>query len=304
MADDDFQRRSTQEGRQVQDIAKKVLTTSGFSDLRPNEVLKELGVTINFVGKDVQERDWYFDVSGAFTSNRAGLIRTDTMWKTLGRANVLSHAGIERLVLLTTNLPKVGSAGHKAMSAAAESFFDAVEMLTPEGRARLSRYAVAGVDMPLPGMRSAKDVYPSAIVQSRGADLEVRVPMLEVASALPARVTLDVHVMPHRIKVLIPSKDSAGKTIPARKLSAASEKVRQRLSSIAGGCTAVPGVGSWIDPVGGEMFEKVAMVEAYADRPFVDVLEDILSVILDDLAQHTAALIVDEQMITVSRLGP
>ena len=70
--DDDFQRRSTQEGRQVQEIAQKVLTSSGFCDLRPNEVLRDLGVTVNFIAADKGNRDWYFDVSGAFTSARAG----------------------------------------------------------------------------------------------------------------------------------------------------------------------------------------------------------------------------------------
>ena len=47
------------------------------------------GVTINFIAKDADDVEWYFDVSGAFTSTRGGLLRTDTVWKTLGRAHVL-----------------------------------------------------------------------------------------------------------------------------------------------------------------------------------------------------------------------
>ena len=32
---------------------------------------------------------WYVDVSGAFTSTRGGLRRTDTLWKSLGKAAAL-----------------------------------------------------------------------------------------------------------------------------------------------------------------------------------------------------------------------
>src|SRR5690349_3567774 len=159
MADDAFQRRAGEEGRQVQAMAKKVLQGCGFNELRANERQRELGVTVNFIGHDHAEQEWYFDVSGAFTSKRAGLIRTDTMWKTLGRANVLHHAGIDRLVLLTTNLPKADSAGHRALVAAAPTFFDAVEMLTSEGRARLTLYARGERDRPLPGLRAPSQLY-------------------------------------------------------------------------------------------------------------------------------------------------
>jgi len=107
-----------------------VLKGCGFKDLRANERRADLGVTINLIGLDDRGKEWCFDVSGAFTSKRAGLIRTDTMWKTLGRANVLHQAGIDRLVLLTANLPKARSAGHFALTAAAPTFFDAIEMLT------------------------------------------------------------------------------------------------------------------------------------------------------------------------------
>ena len=50
--DDDFQRRATQEGRQVQEIARKVLRAAGFSDLLANEPLDDLGVTVNFIAQD------------------------------------------------------------------------------------------------------------------------------------------------------------------------------------------------------------------------------------------------------------
>lgn len=299
--DDDFQRRAGEEGRQAQTIAGQVLRGCGFRNLRPNERLSDLGLTVNYIAQDQRHRDWYFDVSGAFTSARAGLIRTDTMWKTLGRANVLHQAGIERLVLLTTNLPKEGSGGHKALTAATQTFFDAVEMLTPEGKARLRLYAEVPVDRPLPGVRPASRVYTALTSRTVGSDLELRVPLVELAPTLPARASADLVVMPHRMKVFLPSKDATGATLPKRKREAAGERIRTLLASFAGGCTFVPGVGTWVDRIGGEMFESVILVEAYAQDPFPgELLSAVLRVLVSDLHQHTAALIINDSMVHVT----
>jgi len=298
---EDFQRRAGEEGRQVQEMARKVLGGCGFTELRPNERLADLGVTVNFIGLDRAGRDWYFDVSGAFTSQRAGLIRTDTMWKTLGRANVLHQAGIERLVLLTTNLPKLNSAGHRALSVAAETFFDAVEMLTPTGKARLALYAQASLDLPLPGLRPASQVYAGLTSSTVGTDLQVRVPVVELASVLPARVSVDLVVMPNRLKVFLPSRSASGTPLDRGVRDAAGERIRALLSGFAGGCTLVPSLGSWLDPIGGEMFEDVVLVEAYARESFPSgLVSDVVDVLVRDLGQHTAALIINDAMVQVT----
>jgi len=270
--DDDFQRRAGEEGRQAHAIAGQILRGCGFDRLRPNERLDDLGLTVNYIAEDKKSRDWYFDVSGAFTSSRAGLIRTDTMWKTLGRANVLHQAGVDRLVLMTTNLPKRGSGGHKALSAAAETFFDAVEMLTAEGKARLRLYADAPVDHPLPGLRRASRLYDGVTSRELGTEFEVTVPVAEVQSMLPARASLDVTVMPFRLKVFLPSKAADGSTLPKRRRDASGERIRRLLADFAGGSTLIPGIGTWVDPVGGEMFENVMLIEAYAQQPFPENL--------------------------------
>lgn len=299
---DGFQRRASEEGRKVQDIAGRVLKGSGFKRLRPNHRFDDIGVTVNFIGTDDAGHDWHFDVSGAFTSKRAGLIRTDTTWKTLGRANVLYQAGIDRVVLLTTNLPVSDSVGDRALKAAADTFFDAIEMMSPEGKARLSLYARGQVERPLPGLRSPASVYAGLREVSVGDELQMRVPVLDVAPTLPDCVQLDAGVMPNRLKVFLPSKDASGEAIRKRDREAAGERIRALLSTFAGGCVMSPGVGSWIDPIGGEMFENVILVEAYSQAPFPDhLISEALKVLFEDLSQHTAALIIDDAMVHVRR---
>ncbi len=149
----DFQSRAVREGRQAKEIAEALLKDSGFVDPR-FDVKYPCGVEVNLIATDANGDDWAFDVSGAFTSNRAGLKRTDTLWKALGKASVL-HLDPTfdlPLVLLTTDAPTRGSAGAKALAmatgidaeGAAKPVADLVEMLDPAQRVRLTRYAAEG----------------------------------------------------------------------------------------------------------------------------------------------------------------
>jgi site-specific DNA-methyltransferase (adenine-specific) len=163
---DDFQARATREGKAAQEIARAVLERAGFRVVGRNvKAQGRLGVTINLVALDAQEQPWNFDVSGAFTTTRGGLLRTDTVWKALGRALVLSNhdygAGSRwgPLVLLTSHLPRSGSEGDRALrSAGPTAFFDAIEMLSDEGQRRLAHYAASGDVRPLPGFWSEADI--------------------------------------------------------------------------------------------------------------------------------------------------
>lgn len=148
--DGDFQRRASAEGKAAQKLAAEVLEAAGFTIAETNKRIRNTGVTVNFVAQDEAGATWFFDVSGAFTTHRGGLLRTDTVWKSLGRAHALrgvTGAGEDRipLVFLTTDLPKPRSEGDKALRAAGpDAFFDAIGMLSDDGRARLARYAAGG----------------------------------------------------------------------------------------------------------------------------------------------------------------
>lgn len=144
--DESYQARAVREGRRAKEIARAVLEDCGFKSILEDQRLRG-GVEVNFTAKDSRGRRWFFDVSGAFTSTRAGLKRTDTLWKALGKASVLKASGLRRyrLVLLTTDLPPKHSAGGRALRAVhGETFHDAVEMLSPAGQARLGSYADGG----------------------------------------------------------------------------------------------------------------------------------------------------------------
>jgi site-specific DNA-methyltransferase (adenine-specific) len=158
---EDFQTRATRDGKAAQKLAADVLEDAGFTIVDRNQRIPKTGVTVDFVATDDEGATWFFDVSGAFTSHRGGLLRTDTVWKSLGRANALKgRFAAVPLVFLTTNFPRRPSEGDTALRAAGpDAFFDAIEMLSDEGRERLERYAKGGfTDNPQPGFWTSQDL--------------------------------------------------------------------------------------------------------------------------------------------------
>lgn len=160
--EEDFQSRATREGKAAQKLAEEVLVDAGFVIRDRNQRIPKTGVTVNFVAEDAQGDTWLFDVSGAFTSHRGGLLRTDTVWKSLGRAHAI-RGRLPRempVVFLTTHLPRRMSEGDTALRAAGPAaFYDAIEMLSEEGRSRLEQYAQGGrTNEPLLGFWTKADL--------------------------------------------------------------------------------------------------------------------------------------------------
>lgn len=146
--EEDFQSRATKEGKAAQALALEVIKEAGFEVVGTNVRLRGLGMTMNIVALDGNQDTWFFEVSGAFSSPRGGLRRTDTAWKALGRANVLARSeehGRTNLVLLTSHLPADRSEGDRALRAAGpNAFYDAMEMLSADDFGRLQGYAAGG----------------------------------------------------------------------------------------------------------------------------------------------------------------
>jgi DNA modification methylase len=146
--------RALREGRSAKGVAQIVLDECGFREIRTNVKLPGLGVRLAFTAVDHTGRRWAFDLSGAFTATRAGLRRSDALWKALGTAAVLHSAAIDLpLVLLTTDAPSRLSAGMLALEAVRgpdRPVHDVVELLDPAGHRRLRVYASPGGSEPRP----------------------------------------------------------------------------------------------------------------------------------------------------------
>jgi site-specific DNA-methyltransferase (adenine-specific) len=140
-----FQTRSVKEGKAAKDAAGELLKACGFDGIEENQKLPG-GLELNYRAVDRNDGVWYFDVSGAFSSTRPGLKRTDTLWKALGKALVLQTVQPRvPLVLLTTDVPPRGSAGDAALQQVMGSAVaDVIEMTDARAVKRLAKYAAEG----------------------------------------------------------------------------------------------------------------------------------------------------------------
>ncbi|MDQ2727350.1 MAG: site-specific DNA-methyltransferase [Actinomycetota bacterium] len=131
--DEDVQSRAVREGRAAKEIAGSVIEAAGFTDIRRDQ-RQPGGVEVNFTGRDRHGTLWFFDVAGSFTSNRAGLKRTDTLWKALARAAVLREVSTSPLVLLTTDAPAgAGAEALKQLTGAEKPIRAVIDMLEQRG---------------------------------------------------------------------------------------------------------------------------------------------------------------------------
>lgn len=148
--DIDPQARAVREGQKAEVVARVVLQECGFKAISEKKKKLKTGVQIDLVAESADGQTWHFDVTGSFTSERDGLRRTDTLWKSLGKAAARAadpeSVGVN-YVLLTTSCPQTG-AGLKALRACQQGdnrvVFDAIEMLSAAGQDRLRRYAADG----------------------------------------------------------------------------------------------------------------------------------------------------------------
>lgn len=167
-----FQTRAVQEGKRAQDIAEQRLHDAGFESVDAKSRHPSGIVEFNFlVTSQDGSRQWWVDVSGAFTTSRPGLQRTDTVWKLLGRLHVLSAKANAQscrdssILVLTSNLPKPGSPGDRALrQVGPRVIFDVIELYDLAGLARLRHYAETPDPLPLPGFWNDDDLTPLAEV--------------------------------------------------------------------------------------------------------------------------------------------
>jgi site-specific DNA-methyltransferase (adenine-specific) len=151
--------RAEGEGRAAPAVAESLLADAGFTVTARNRALAGLGTTVSLIARAADGQEWWFDVTGGFTTVRGGLARADVLWRALGRAHVLRAATDAPLVLLTSHLPGDGTPGDAALRAVGpRAIFDVVAMGTTAGRGRLAEYAAGGHGSPLPGFWTLADL--------------------------------------------------------------------------------------------------------------------------------------------------
>jgi DNA modification methylase len=160
--EEDLQGRATGAGKRAEQLAEDALLAAGFVITRRNHRIASTGVTVDFVATDAHGVVWFFDVAGTFTTYRGGLLRNETVWRSLGRAHAIRGrlTSEYRLVFLTTHLPRPASEGDAALRAAGPcAFFDAIELLSDDARDRLALYAKGdNSDAPLAGYWTLADL--------------------------------------------------------------------------------------------------------------------------------------------------
>ncbi|MEZ5373317.1 MAG: site-specific DNA-methyltransferase [Microthrixaceae bacterium] len=157
-----FRDHAVREGKAAQKLAAEVLEAAGFTIGATNKKLSACGVVISLVVADAMGGEWLVDVPGGHTTHRGGLLKTETVLRTLGRAAAVGGLPTPRpLLVLTTELPKHRSDGDKALrSAGPATLFDVIDLMDDRARARLAHYAGEGADgsQPLPGFWAPEDL--------------------------------------------------------------------------------------------------------------------------------------------------
>jgi hypothetical protein len=143
--DPDPFRQGLRDGLQAKELAGLLLETCGFSDVRADVKCSGSAIEAHLVAADATGAPWLFEVAGSLTAGRSGLRRSDTLWRSLGRAAVLAQVlPAHPLVILTTDRPPASSGPGKALgtlTGAGRPVFDVVELLDPAGHERLRGYA-------------------------------------------------------------------------------------------------------------------------------------------------------------------
>jgi hypothetical protein len=147
-------------GKAARLFAADLVSAAGFTIVALDRKVPGVGVTVDIEAEDRHGARWHFDVTGAFTTVRGGLLRADVLWRCLGRVGVLAALGVRPVVCLTTELPPRRSSGDLALRAVGPGVVhDVVHLLDGRGHERLARYAAgAHSSRPLPGFWAAAEL--------------------------------------------------------------------------------------------------------------------------------------------------
>ena len=142
-------------------LAGEALAAAGFAIAGQDRRIRGSGTSAAFVATGAGGAPWHVLVAGSHTSHQGGMLRSEVVWETLGRASALRGAHPHSPVLvLTTRLPRRPGPGDAALRAAgAGVVFDVIDLLAGADGSRLAHYARRGPEGgPRPGFWSAADL--------------------------------------------------------------------------------------------------------------------------------------------------
>lgn len=112
-----FVARASREGWAARDVAQEMVRRSGFVELATNVKVTD-GIEMTIFATDADDRRWYFDVAGGFTSIRPGLRRSEVLWKSIAKGAAVKQVDPEaHVVVLTTAEPPPRSPAAGALAA-------------------------------------------------------------------------------------------------------------------------------------------------------------------------------------------
>ncbi|CAN5491665.1 hypothetical protein BH23ACT3_BH23ACT3_11540 [soil metagenome] len=148
------------DGTSATRLAERVLHEAGFTIKKTGHRVRGSGAAVTFLVSDERGQPWHVEVAGGFVTHRGGLLRSDVVWRTIGRAAAIRgrEPGIP-FVVLTTELPKPRSEGDLAIRAAGPSVCsDVIDVFDPVHLARLAGYASGASLSPGPGFWSIDEL--------------------------------------------------------------------------------------------------------------------------------------------------
>ena len=128
-------------GLRIAAVAIAVLEEAGFK-VTKEKVKLPPGVTVSLLAEDRSGKTWVFDISGGFTVVPSGLSKSDTLFRSIGKAAVIAaEFANPPLILLTSDLP-TSKAGKSAIeSIKGTTIVEALDLLDPAAHARLEELA-------------------------------------------------------------------------------------------------------------------------------------------------------------------
>lgn len=124
----DRQAAASRQGSQFEDAVEILLRCQNWTIQERHWRQPVINVEIDFVATDPSGQTWWIECKGSWESPTVnGLERTDTLKKAIGSAALLRLLDDrEPYMVITSHLPRVGTAGEQWLKGAFETYFDAV----------------------------------------------------------------------------------------------------------------------------------------------------------------------------------